>query len=112
MPPHAGASESALDTVKHSSAAYRSLGVPLNEANHDVGGDEASPAREQYVVCLVLALRRGLAIGEGTGNAVHARNHRSRSGNQGGGCLCLFPMCSSFAVVPEYFEIFRGARAA
>ena len=62
-----------------SAASYLRLRVPLNEADDDVRGDETSPAREQYALCLVLAQRLGLALGDGAGNAVgHLSNHIGR----------------------------------
>lgn len=66
-------------TVSPTGAAHLCLGISLNKANHDVGGDEASPAREQYALGIVLPLRLGLAVGEGAGKAVyHLSSHNNR----------------------------------
>ena len=52
-------------------AAHLSLGVPLDETNHDVRGDEPGSASHQDAPGLVLRSSVALALGEGAGNAVH-----------------------------------------
>ena len=52
-------------------ATHLSLGVSLDETDHDVRGDKSSSAGHQYAPGLVLGSSLALALGEGAGNAVH-----------------------------------------